>query len=313
MMIPTLLIIAFASFSLMRLVPGDVILAQISGQAGGAQGGTAIDPETVRRLRHELGLEGTVVEQFARWLGGVVRGDFGDSYLTQRPTLDEFRARLPVTVELGLIALALSTVTGVFVGVTSALYQDRVPDYVARVMAILALSVPNFFLGVIVVIVLSRLFGYSSPTGVNSLFTNPVTNLKQFALPAFVLAGASAGIVARLARTSLLEVLRQDYIRTAFAKGLRQRHVVVGHALKNALIPVVTLVGGQLVVIVGGSVVVEQIFNLRGVGQLTLTSLFQRDYVQLQTNVFLFSLAIVVANLAVDVAYGWLDPRIRYD
>jgi peptide/nickel transport system permease protein len=314
MTIPTILIVAFASFILMRLVPGDVILAQIGAQSSGsAQGESSVlDAETVARMKKQLGIEGTVIEQFGRWLRDGSQGDFGDSWLTNKPTLSEFGRRLPITLELGVLALILSSSIGVSVGVISALFQDRFPDYVARVAAIFALSVPNFFLGVLMVIVLSRWFGWTPPMGEHSLFSEPWTNLRQFIVPAFVIAAASTGTVARLTRTALIEVMRQDYIRTARSKGLPERTVVISHAMKNAMIPVLTLMGAQVVAIVGGAVVVEQIFNLRGVGQLTLTALFQRDFVQLQTNVFLFSLAIVVSNLTIDLVYGLLDPRIKY-
>ena len=314
MTIPTILIVAFASFILMRLVPGDVILAQIGAEgAGAAQGeGGALDEETINRLKEQLGLQGSVIEQFGRWIRDAAQGDFGESWLTNKPTLEEFADRLPVTFELGVLALLFSTTLGVSVGVVSALFQDKFPDYIARVAAIFALSIPNFFLGVLVVIFMSRWFGWSPPVGDHSFFSEPWTNLRQFAAPSIVIAAASTGTVARLTRTALIEVMRQDYIRTAKAKGLPQRVVVARHAMKNAMIPVLTLVGAQVVVIVGGAVVVEQIFNLRGVGQLTLTALFRRDFVQLQTNVFMFALAIVVANLAVDLIYGLLDPRIKY-
>jgi peptide/nickel transport system permease protein len=196
--------------------------------------------------------------------------------------------------------------------VISALLQDTLTDYVGRVIAILALSIPNFFLGVLTIIFLGRFFHYTFPTGVNSLWSDPAQNLRQFVVPSFVLAAASVGTTARLTRTSVLEVMRQDYVRTAYSKGLATRMVVIRHALKNALLPVVTVIGGQLTFIVGGSVVVEQIFNLRGVGQLTLNALLQRDFMQLQTNVFIFALALVAGNLLTDLSYGWLDPRIRY-
>jgi peptide/nickel transport system permease protein len=203
-------------------------------------------------------------------------------------------------------------VIGVPIGVISAVWQDSAADYLGRVIAILGLSVPNFFLGVLLIIFLSRIFHFTFPTGVNDIWKDPLLNLKQFFFPSFVLAFASAGVTMRLTRTSLLEVLRQDYIRTAQAKGLSDRLVILRHALKNAMVPVITVVGTQLTYIIGGSVVVEQLFNLRGVGSLTLTSVLQRDYVQLQTNVFLFSLVLVVGNLLTDLAYGFLDPRIRY-
>lgn len=310
--VPTIIGVAFLSFMLMRLVPGDVILAQIGG--GDAAGGVAdIDPEILDRIRKDLGLEGTVPEQFGRWIVGIAHGDFGESYLTHNDSLDQFWSRFPVTLQLGLMAVVMSSVLGVTIGVISALFQDGPADYTLRLLAILGLSIPNFFLGVLMVIFLARVVHFVFPVGVNQIWDDPVTNLRQFSIPSIVLAVASAGVIARLTRTSLLEVMRQDYVRTAFSKGLTTRMVVTRHALKNALIPVVTIVGAQLTFIISGSVVVEQIFNLRGVGQLTITSLFQRDYVQLQTNIFLFGLVLVAGNLITDLMYGFLDPRIRYN
>lgn len=307
---PTIVGVAFLSFMLMRLVPGDVILAQIGG--GDASGVADIDPEVLDRIRRDLGLEGTVPEQFARWVTGILHGDFGKSYLTGNDSLEQFWSRFPITLQLGIMAVLMSTVIGISVGVVSALFQDKLPDYGLRVLAILGLSIPNFFLGVLMVILLARTFHYVFPVGVNNIWDDPVTNIRQFAIPSIVLAVASAGVIARLTRTSLLEVMRQDYVRTAYSKGLTTRRVITQHALKNSLIPVITIVGAQLTFIISGSVVVEQIFNLRGVGQLTITSLFQRDYVQLQTNIFLFGLVLVAGNLITDMMYGFLDPRIRY-
>jgi peptide/nickel transport system permease protein len=311
MIVPTIIIVAFLSFMLMRLVPGDVILAQVS--AGGATGGpTEIDQERINQIKKELGLEGSVPEQFLRWAGGVLRGDFGESWLTHQDTLAQFGQRARVSIQLGIMAIVLSVLIGVPIGVISALWQDSAPDYIGRLIAVLGLSIPNFFLGVLMILLFSRVFNYTFPTGVNEFWDDPWLNLQQFLIPAFVLAFASAGVTMRLTRTSLLEVLRQDYIRTAHAKGLSGRLVIIRHALRNAMIPVTTVVGTQLAFIIGGSVVVEQLFNLRGVGSLTLTSVLQRDYVQLQTNVFLFSLVLVFGNLITDLSYGFLDPRIRY-
>lgn len=311
-LIPTVIIVAFLSFILMRLVPGDVILAQILSQSGGRGDLSDVDQELVAQVRRTLGLEGTVPEQFGRWISGVFRGDFGESWLTHKPTIQEFARRLPVTIELGIMAITLSMIIGISVGIVSALRQDKVVDYVGRVLAVLGLAIPNFWLGIMMILFLSIQFNYKFPVGQNSFFDDPLLNIRQFIIPAFVLAFASAGVTMRLTRTALLEVMRQDYIRTAYSKGLQERGVVLRHALKNALIPVITVIGTQITFIIAGSVVVEQIFNLRGVGLLTLSAIQQRDYVQVQTNVFIFSIVLVVGNLITDLAYGWLDPRIRY-
>ena len=308
--IPTLFIVALFSFILMRLTPGDVILAQIG--ASNPQGIGNIDPVRLAEIKRSLGLYGTVPEQFARWLFGVLRGDFGESWLTGHHTLADFTDRMFPTLELGVLATAFSVMLGVTVGTLSSLYRGAWVDQVGRGLSILALSTPNFFLGVLVIIGMSRAFHVTPPTGVSTPWNDPIGNIGQFLAPALVLAAASAGTTARLTRTSMLEVLRQDYIRTAHSKGLATRVVIVRHAMRNALLPVVTVVGAQLTLIIAGSVVVEQIFNIRGVGQLTISALFNRDYVQLQTNVFLFAIAIVTGNLLVDLSYGWIDPRVRY-
>ena len=309
--IPTILIVAFLSFMLMRLQPGNVVLAQLS--SGGAAGGDAqVDRAQLEELKKELGLEGSIPEQFVRWAGGVLQGDFGRSWLTERSTLDQFIERAPLTIQLGIVAVGLSLLIGVPIGVISAARNDTAIDYVGRTVAIAGLAVPNFFLGTLVVIFLSREFGWTSgaPT-VEPPWEGLGEYFKRIFFPAFTLAFASAGLTVRLVRASLLEVLRQDYIRTARAKGLKESVVLVKHALRNALVPVVTLIGAQLTFIIAGSIVVEQLFNLRGLGLLTLTAIQQRDYVQLQTNITILSFVIILGNLITDISYGYLDPRIR--
>jgi peptide/nickel transport system permease protein len=309
LMIPTLLLVAFLSFMLMRLVPGDTITAQI--QSSGTAG-TQYSQERVEQLRAQLGINGSIPEQFVRWVKRLSHGDFQRSFVTQRDTLHQFTERLSVTIELGALALVISVLVGIPLGAISGVFQDTPLDYAARVFAILALAVPNFWLALLIIVFASRWFGYAFPRGSHSFFSDPKTNLEQFVIPALVLAAASAGVTMRLMRTSILDVLRQDYIRTAKAKGLWLRRVIVRHALRNALIPVITFVGGQLAALVSGAVVVEQIFGLRGVGQLTLTSIQQRDYPQVQTNVLILAVALVIGNLLTDLAYGLIDPRIRY-
>ncbi len=309
LMLPTLALVAFLSFLLIRLVPGDTLTAQI---ASSGQAGVQYDQARIEQLKQQLGVNGSIPAQFSRWVRGMVRGNFQRSFLTNQDTLKQFGDRLPVTVELGLLAVALSLCIGIPIGVLSGVSQDSGVDYAGRFLAILALAVPNFWLALLVVVFAARIFGYAFPTGSHSFFRDPFVNLQQFVVPAFVIAFSSAGVTMRLTRTSLLEVLRQDFIRTARAKGISAFGVVQRHALKNALIPVVTIIGAQLSAVIAGAVIVEQIFNLRGVGLLTLTSVSQRDYPQVQTNVLVLACALLVGNLLTDLAYGWLDPRIRY-
>jgi peptide/nickel transport system permease protein len=309
LMLPTLALVIFLSFILIRLVPGDVLTAQIqsSGQAG-----VQYNQQRIEDLKRQLGIQGSIPAQFVRWLRDMAHGDFQRSFLTHNDTLREFLGRVNVTIELGVISILFSLVIGIPLGILSGVLQDTGIDYFTRVLAILALAVPNFWLALLVIVFSARLFGYAFPTGSHPFFSDPVTNLQQFVVPALVIGAASAGVIMRLMRTSILDVLRQDYIRTAQAKGLGQRMVIMRHALKNALIPVATLIGGQISTIIAGAVIVEQIFNLRGVGLLTLTSVLQRDYPQVQTNVLILAVVLVVGNLLTDLSYGWFDPRIRY-
>jgi peptide/nickel transport system permease protein len=309
LMIPTLILVSMATFSLLRLVPGDALTAQIqSSGTSGAQYNAA----RLKQLQKDLGIEGSIPEQFARWVNGIAHGNFQKSFLTNQDTLKQFGSRVNVTIELGVLTVLFGVAVGIPFGVISGVYQDSIADYVARVLAILALAVPNFFLALLVVVFASRWFGYAFPRGSHPLFRQPSANLQQFVVPAIVLAAASTGLLMRLMRTSILEVMRQDYIRTARAKGLGLRRIIIQHSLRNAIIPVITVIGGQLTAIIGGAVVVEQIFNLRGVGQLTLSSISSRDYPQVQTNVLIFALMLVIGNLLTDLAYGVIDPRIRF-
>lgn len=309
LMVPTLVLVAIVTFSLLRLVPGDTLTAQI--QSSGTAG-SQYNAQRLQELRKQLGIDGSIPSQFFRWVGGIAHGNFQKSFLTNQDTLAQFGSRVGVTIELGVLTIIFSVVIGIPLGVLSGVFQDTSVDYVTRVLAILALAVPNFWLALLVIVFASRWFGYAFPRGTHSLFSDPGGNLQQFVIPALVIAAASAGLIMRLMRTSILDALRQDYIRTARAKGLSLGRIINRHLLRNALIPVVTIVGSQLSVVIAGSVIAEQIFNLRGVGQLTLTAINQRDYPQVQTNVLVFSVLLVVGNLLTDLVYGVIDPRIRY-
>jgi len=309
LMLPTLVAVAFLSFILLRLVPGDTLTAQI--QSSGLSG-AQYSPERLQSLKKQLGIDGSIPSQFGRWVNHLAHGDFQRSFLTNKDTLQQFRERMNVTIELGLLAVCFSVLIGIPIGAFSGVFQDTALDYVGRVLAILALAVPNFWLALLIIVFASRWFGYAFPRGSHPFFSEPLTNLQQFVAPALVIAAASAGLLMRLTRTAILDVLRQDYIRTARAKGLALRRIVLVHSLKNALIPVITVIGTQLAVVITGSVVVEQIFNLRGAGQLTLTSILQRDYPQVQTNVLIFAVVLVIGNLLTDLTYGVVDPRIRF-
>jgi peptide/nickel transport system permease protein len=308
LLIPTVFLVVVFTFCLLRLIPGDALLAQIT-----STGGTAvIPPEKLAELRRDLGLDGPLYQQFGRYTLNLLQGDFGTSFVTKQNTLSAFVERVPTTLELGLFSITFAVIIGIPIGVVSALKQDGPLDYLGRLIAIIGLAIPNFWLGLMVVVFASRQFHYAFPKGDHSLFRDPMTNLEQFVIPALVLSLSSGAVIMRLTRTSMLEVWRQDYVRTAHAKGLAGRSVVIRHALRNALLPVVTVISAQLTALIGGAVIVETLFTLRGVGLLSLQAINQRDYPQVQTNILIFSTILVLGNLITDLIYSWLDPRIRY-
>jgi peptide/nickel transport system permease protein len=308
LMVPTILLVGTLTFGMLRLIPGDALMAQISSTSGTA----AIAPEQLDAIRRDMGLNGSIPQQFGRYVANLVQGNWGKSYVSKQNTVTAFTERLTTTAELGLLAISFSLLIGVPIGVISALRQNGPLDYLGRMVAIAGLAVPNFWLGLVVIVIASRQFHYAFPKGSHPLLTDPVTNLQQFLIPALILSFSSGAVVMRLTRTTMLEVWRQDFVRTAHAKGLTGRAVVTRHALRNALLPVVTVVGTQLTALVGGAVIVESLFTLRGVGLLTLQAISQRDYPQVQTNVLIFSTVLVAGNLLTDLVYSVLDPRIRY-
>jgi len=302
--IPTLALVSVIVFSMMRLMPGDVVIRMVEGHAYAP---------TIEALRKELGLDRPAHLQYLEWIGGILlRGDFGNSYWTRQPILDEFIGRFPVTIELAVLTILVSVVIGVLVGIVSAVRQDTVSDYVGRILAILALSVPYFGLAVLVVVLPSIYFKWTPVWTYVPFTTAPFENLKIMIVPALVFGITRAGPIMRITRSALLEVMRQDYIRTAWSKGLPERAVVVRHALKNALIPVVTLVGLQMPLYIGGSVIIEAIFRLPGVGLFFFEALTRLDYPVVQSVNLIIAALVVGLNLAIDLTYAFLDPRIRY-
>ena len=296
--------ISVVVFVLMRLMPGDPALLQ--------QGITAT-PEVIERVNRELGLDKPIPVQYVDWMWGILRLDLGRSVLSQQSVSDEFMVRFPVSFQLMLLTLIWTVAFGIPFGIISAMRRNKWPDYVVRLTAIVALAVPSFWIATLVLILPQQQWGYAPRLdGAVSFFDNPSENLKQFVPPSLVLAFAPMASVMRLTRSSLLEVLRTDYIRTARAKGLADRVVVFRHAMKNSVIPVVTVIGLQIAGLLGGSVIIEQIFNLNGLGQYIFRSILQKDFAVAQSLVLYTAAAVVFLNLAVDLAYGWLDPRIRY-
>jgi len=303
--VPVLVLSSLIVFGLMRVMPGDALTALMaeSGNVGAKE---------LAKLRGDLGLDRPYWEQYGIWVWQMLTLNPGYSIFTNEPIPVALRNAIPVTLELATLAMVLGLVIAVPIGVLSATRQDKASDYVGRVVAISGLSLPDFWLGTLVITFAAIWFHWIPPIGYTSLWESPWRNLQQFLLPAAVLGFRLSAATMRMTRSTVLEVLREDYVRTAWAKGLGGRVVVYKHALKNALIPVVTIVGGQLGTLLAGTVVVETIFALPGMGRLTVEAILFRDYPVVQTNVMLVALTLVTLNLVVDLTYGWLDPRIHY-
>ena len=308
LIIPTLFILTILVFLSVRFIPGDIIDIMV----GDLQWmGGHIDREALER---KLGLDVPVWVQYGRWVGGIVlRGTLGESLLGGFTVEEKILDRLPVTIELGVLALVIGFLIALPVGIYSAIRQNTAADYLGRSFAIIGLATPNFWLALMVMIYPVIWWGWSPPMQLIPFSEDPLGNLGMFLIPSLILGTASAAATMRMTRTMMLEVLRQDYIRTAWSKGLKERIVVIRHALKNALIPVVTLIGLQLPILVGGSVIMENIFNLPGTGRLILDALEIRDYPVVSGINLLFATAVVGINLMIDLIYAYLDPRVRYE
>jgi peptide/nickel transport system permease protein len=318
LIIPTFLIIAVLVFLSTRFIPGDVIdimLAQMNTS------GTASEM-TRENLEKALGLDAPIYIQFFRWLGvapqktgefqGLFEGNLGKSLWKNEDVIKLIVERLPVSVELGIIAIMTALLTSFPIGIYSAIRQDTVGDYIGRSLAIVFISVPSFWIATLIFIYPPIWWGWSPPTEYIPITKNFLGNLAQFIIPSFITGMIMGGTLMRMIRTMMLETLRQDYIRTAWAKGLKERAVVMGHALKNALLPVVTIVGGMIPIVIVGEVIMEQIFALPGVGILTFQALSQRDYPLIQGITMLLALVVLLSNIVVDLFYAWIDPRIQY-
>ena len=305
MAVPVLLLVSFMTFSLIRIVPGDVVL-QMIGESGLAR------DRDIALIKQQLGLDRPFHEQYVTWMSGMLRGDMGLSLWTGKPARDELFRRIPVSAELGALALLIALVIAIPIGIVSATRQDTASDYVGRLIAISGLSMPDFWIATLAITFLAIWFQWIPRIGFVGLFDDPLLNLQQLIIPASIMGFRLSAVTMRMVRSTMLEVLRQDYIRTAWSKGLRERAVIYRHALKNALIPVITIVGTQVERLLAGAIIIETIFVLPGVGRLTLESIQQRDYTQLQGNVMFIAVVMVSVNLIVDISYAWFDPRIRY-
>ena len=303
MAVPVLLGVSLVAFALVRLVPGDPVTALL---------GPGYNEQQAAALREKYALNRPLPVQYAAWLGRAVRGDLGESFFTGQPVRRAILERLPVTLELTAIGVAFAVLVGVPLGVTSAVRPGRFADHAARVLGLVGISVPGFWLGTVLVLFLSLKLGLLPSGRFVPLWQDPLENLRRMLMPGLALGTAVAAVVMRTTRSSVLEVIGQDYVRTARAKGLPERTVLLRHALRNALVPVVTVIGLQAGYLLGGSVVIEQVFSLPGVGRLALQAITSRDYALLQGTVLFVAAAFVLNNLLVDLLYARLDPRIRY-
>lgn len=304
--VPTVLGVLLAVFLLIRLVPGDVVTQLVGLEA-------TISPQRVDELRRLFGLDRPLVVQFTEYAGRVVRGDMGTSLRTGRPVADELLRRFPVTIELALAGLVVALAIGVPVGVLAAVRRGRAADYVATGFVMLGLSIPSFWLAILLILFFALRLGWLPPTAYVSPAESLAGNLRHMILPALSVGLVLAAAITRIIRSSLLEVLGRHYIRTARAKGLAEGRVVLHHGMRNALIPVVTVIGLQFGTLLGGTVIIEQIFGLPGVGRYALEGINLRDYPVIQGAVLAIAMSFVLVNLAVDLCYGFLDPRIRYE
>ena len=295
-------------FALMRLVPGDPALLRLMGDTGEAK----FTQQQLDDLRAHLGTDRPWYVQYGDWIGGMLQLDFGLSLYTDDPIAEDLATKIPITAELVIVAMLMAVVAAVPLGIYSAVRQDTWGDYAARFIAITGIAFPNFWVGILIVYFLVRFFDWLPPLGYVSLWDNPLTNLQQIVFPAIALGFYNMALIARVTRSAMLEVLRDDYIRTARSKGLKERVVIGRHALKNAFLPVLTISGWQFGRLIAGTVLIETIFLVPGMGKLLIDSIFHRDYIMIQAIVMVVTVVVLVLNLVIDLLYAWLDPRIRY-
>ena len=306
--IPTLLMATLLAFLLLRVIPGDPALVKLAGETGDS----SFTQAELHDLQVKLGTDKPLYVQYGKWVWGMLRLDFGQSMFFEEPVAEDLAAKFPITLELTVLALLIATIIAVPLGLLSAIKQDTPTDYIARIIAITGVALPNFWVGILIVYFLVLLFAWMPPLGYANLWEDPATNLQQFIFPALALGFFEMAFTARVTRSSMLEVCREDYTRTARGKGLAERVVILRHALKNALLPVVTVSGYQFGRLLAGTVVIENIFMVPGMGKLLVDSVFHRDYTEVQAIVMVITVSVLILNLLLDVVYGWLKPRIRY-
>ena len=306
--VPTLLMATLVAFLLLRVIPGDPALVKLAGETGDAN----FTPAELHDLRVKLGTDQPLYVQYGKWIWGMTHLDFGQSMFFEEPVANDLAEKFPITLELTVLAMVIATVIAIPLGVISAVKQDSATDYVARVISISGVALPNFWVGILIVYLLVLFFGWMPPLGYATLWDDPVTNLQQFFFPALALGFYQMAFTARVTRSSMLEVYREDYTRTARGKGLAEQTVILRHALKNALLPVITISGYQFGRLLAGTVVIENIFMIPGMGKLLIDSVFHRDYTEVQAIIMVITVTVLLLNLVLDVLYGWLNPRIHY-
>jgi peptide/nickel transport system permease protein len=305
-MIPTLLGVAVFIFLLMRVIPGDIVELRLTSEGG------FVTEEVLATERARLGLDKPLWQQFVNWIWGIMRLDFGTSMWTGRPISHEIGIRLQLSLEVAILATVVAILIAIPLGTLAALKQDTWVDYAVRVFSIAGLSVPSFWLGILIILFLLIFFQWVPPMIYTPIWVDPWANFSQIVWPAVAVGYRYSAVSTRMMRSSTLEVLREDYVRTARAKGLWEKVVITRHAMKNALLPVITVIGLEFAFLIGGLVVTEQVFNLNGLGKLFVQSIAQRDYTMTQTLVLLVAVTFVLVNFVIDILYGWLDPRIHY-
>ncbi len=307
--IPTAFGVSIFIFVMLHTIPGDYATALLLGDARDQSMATQEDFD---RIREQLGLDGSLPQQYARWLGNFFQGDFGTSWFNRKPVLDRVLPRIVVSFELGLLAVTLATVLGTVGGVIAAVRQDSWVDYILRSSSMALQAMPNFWVILMVIVGLVAVFDWIPSISYRHIWEDPLRNLEVLLLPALLTGLRSSAEILRMTRSSVLEVLREDYVRTAEAKGLPRFKVLGRHVLRNALLPVSTLAGFEVVFLMSGQIITEQIFNLPGIGKLFITAVGSRDYPVVQARVMFIAFVVLLANLVVDIMYAWLDPRIRY-
>jgi peptide/nickel transport system permease protein len=305
-MIPTLVGVAILIFFMLRVVPGDIVEVKLRGDGG------SVTQETIEKERARLGLDQPMIVQFGHWMTGLATLNLGNSMWTDRPVVEEIGLRLELTLQVALMATVIAIFIAIPLGTLSALFKDTWIDYAIRIVTIAGLAVPSFWLGMIIILGLLYLFNWLPPITYTPFYVDPVANISQLIWPALAVGYRYSAVVARMVRSSIVEVMKEDYIRTARAKGVYEKLVVSRHAMRNAMLPAITVIGLEFAFLIGGLVVTEQVFNLNGLGRLFVQAVSRNDFTLIQSIVMLIAVVFILTNLVVDLLYAWLDPRIRY-